>query len=539
VNTRARRLPIVIAAALTLVGCIRIASTYRVFSNTYDEPAHLAAGMEWWSRGEYTYEEQHPPLARIAVAMGPYLNGVRSIGEPSMWNEGYRLLDSGERYRTTLALARLGILPFFVLGCAAVFLWARWLGGEIAGAAAVGLFSLMPPVLAHAGMATTDFALAATLGALFLAFSWWLERPGAIGRGALLGLAGAAALCAKFSSIPYFGLTVLLVLLARVAMPATGLSRWPLAGNPTRVALAVAATGIAGFVATWAVYRFSLLPVRGIPLPLREIVDGIRQVAEHNDEGHQTYLLGRTSSSGSAFFFPVVLLVKTPLALLASAGAGVSLLVRRWWRLREPRLIDPILASLGVLGAAMAANINLGVRYVLPLYVMLAVIASMGITALWRGRGVGRVVAALLVAWLAVDSARAHPDYLAYFNELARRDPGAFAADSDLDWGQDVDRLAAEARRRGIADSLTVAVFRSGTRAEELLPNARFIGSTRGREFEGWLAISETWYRVGKGAGTAPVRFSDSAFFAMLDRYQPVARIGKSIRLYELSRPSR
>ena len=48
-----------------------IASTYRAFNQTNDESAHLAAGLEWLSRGAFTYEKQHPPLGRIAAAIGP------------------------------------------------------------------------------------------------------------------------------------------------------------------------------------------------------------------------------------------------------------------------------------------------------------------------------------------------------------------------------------------------------------------------------------------------------------------------------------
>ena len=42
----------------------RIVATYPVFNHTFDEPAHLATGMEWLDRGTYTWEPQHPPLAR-------------------------------------------------------------------------------------------------------------------------------------------------------------------------------------------------------------------------------------------------------------------------------------------------------------------------------------------------------------------------------------------------------------------------------------------------------------------------------------------
>src|SRR5216683_7341492 len=60
------------------LGTLPIIGTYLVFSHTFDEPAHIAAGMELLDRGTFTYEQQHPPLARLAVAVGPYLLGARS-----------------------------------------------------------------------------------------------------------------------------------------------------------------------------------------------------------------------------------------------------------------------------------------------------------------------------------------------------------------------------------------------------------------------------------------------------------------------------
>ena len=54
--------------ALTAFGSARIVSTYNVFSHTQDEPAHIACGMEYLSKGVYRYEAQHPPLARVAAA---------------------------------------------------------------------------------------------------------------------------------------------------------------------------------------------------------------------------------------------------------------------------------------------------------------------------------------------------------------------------------------------------------------------------------------------------------------------------------------
>src|SRR5215469_13145931 len=101
--------------ALILLGSIRIAATYTVFNHTFDEPAHIACGMEWLDKGAYTWEPQHPPLARVAGALGPYLMGIRSQNTPrvdiySMTYEGLGVLFNGGRSDQAMSLSRLGIV---------------------------------------------------------------------------------------------------------------------------------------------------------------------------------------------------------------------------------------------------------------------------------------------------------------------------------------------------------------------------------------------------------------------------------------------
>ena len=165
-----------VALAITLAGALALAATYQTFSNTLDEPAHIAAGVEWLS-GRYDYDAQRPPLGRIAAGMGPYLQGERVSSASSPAEDGARILGRGAHYRTTLALARLGELPFFILLCAVVWGWGRRLTDERGAAIATVLAATNPSLLAHAGLATTDIALAATVVAALFAFVVWLDKP--------------------------------------------------------------------------------------------------------------------------------------------------------------------------------------------------------------------------------------------------------------------------------------------------------------------------------------------------------------------------
>ena len=94
---RRQRSPAVLpllAAVFAVAGATQVVATYGVFSSTYGEPLHVAAGMEFLSRGTYTYEVRHPPFARAVAALGPYLDGVRSFGHPNQYTEHYIPADS-------------------------------------------------------------------------------------------------------------------------------------------------------------------------------------------------------------------------------------------------------------------------------------------------------------------------------------------------------------------------------------------------------------------------------------------------------------
>ena len=75
--------------------------------------------MEWLDNGAYTCELVHPPLARVAVALGPYLSGLHWPGSPVTYEdwrgEGNVILSGHGNYVRNLTLARISILPFLAL----------------------------------------------------------------------------------------------------------------------------------------------------------------------------------------------------------------------------------------------------------------------------------------------------------------------------------------------------------------------------------------------------------------------------------------
>jgi hypothetical protein len=239
---------------LIAIATVRIVSTYAVFNHTSDEPVHVACGMEWLDKGVYTYEPQHPPLARVFAALGPYLSGRRTEGKKSFWVEGLTILYHGNQYQRNLSLARLGILPFFWIAALVVYFWARRYAGETEAAIAVLLFTFLPPVLAHAGLATTDMALTAFTGASFLSALIWIDRPSAASA-SLFGACTGLAVLSKFSALPFIpsAMAAAVVVYLFVERPsAAKLTQTVLKLLPSFL-LAI----LAGAIVIWAGYRFS------------------------------------------------------------------------------------------------------------------------------------------------------------------------------------------------------------------------------------------------------------------------------------------
>jgi 4-amino-4-deoxy-L-arabinose transferase-like glycosyltransferase len=515
-----------VAVAFVLLGTMRIVATYRELSETVDEVDHIGAGMEWFSPGTYTFELSHPPLARIAAAAGPFLLGIRSQHQANQWYEGRRVLYADNAYRRNLTAARLGMLPFFFL--AAFFVWriGCTLFNPSVALGAVACFTLLPPVLAHFGLATTDGPLFTMFAASIYAMIRWLRAPNAR-TGLAVGVAVGLAVVAKFSALLFLGIAAVMLLTARLW--SMGIRTWPWRRSLASFALA----GLAAFIVAWAAYRFSLGTVRGIPVPLSEIPKGIRQLADHNRYGHPAYFLGQVRAHGVWYFFPVVIAIKTPIAALALAAVGFAVLSRRAGQMRSWERLVPMVIVVAVLAVSMGAGLNIGVRHVLPVYVGIALAAGVAwqwLWARWEARGV-RVALIAGTTALSIGTFSIHPDYLAYFNALAGRDPSRLVADSDLDWGQDLFRLARAVRAQRV-DTLKFAYIGTADLSPIVgVPVEYWDGEGRPN---GWVAVAETWYRRGNitfRRGEYQMR-PDAMFW--LDSAGTLTRVGKGIRLYHV-----
>ncbi len=309
------RYALLLVLCLAGIGSARIISTYNVFSTTGDEPAHVACGLEYLTRHVYLYETQHPPLTRAMIALLPYLSGTRTQGKDRFQTEGWAVITYQNHPERTVFLMRLGNLPFFLLGCLVVFYWTRRYAGAATGVIAVGLFTLIPTVLAHAGLATTDMGLAACLCAAFFAMLVWAEEPAPV-RGVVFGLCTATALLSKFTAIGFLPAAAAVAFLFYLAAERPGVAKLIQLARERAASFGIAAAVC--LFGIWAMFFFSVgkVPYWNVTLPAWQYFDGIRVAMLHNRMGHPAYLLGEPRTFGWWYYFPVALAVKTPIAML-------------------------------------------------------------------------------------------------------------------------------------------------------------------------------------------------------------------------------
>lgn len=378
------------------------------------------------------------------------------------------------------------------------------LAGPIASIVATGLFAFDPTFLAHAPLLKNDVAI--TLFFLLAAtFAWRVGLRASWLNVSLLALTCGAAVTTKFSGVLVAPMLTLVILLRAVmAEPWNVLGRNLLSRGKRLLAatLILVFFGLVGYVSIWAAYGFRYRAVVGSDRPLnftnltlevaRFKLMGRKQGTEPTFEelwthprdlttdfvnllndrrllpeawlagflythGHNqsrsSFFLGEVRLLGTPAYFPVAILVKTSTAgvvafLLALAG-GVVLLRRRS---RTPADDIAILAfaipAFVYLAFALSANLNLGVRHILPLLPTLFILAGVVATRFADSWRKAAIPGALLLA-AALEVVPAWPNYLAFFNLPAGGERGGLwlLGDSNLDWGQDLPALADWQRR--------------------------------------------------------------------------------------------
>ncbi|XVU23911.1 ArnT family glycosyltransferase [Actinoplanes sp. CA-054009] len=435
-------------------------------SPTIDEPVYVGTAAVYAQQHSLRYNPEHPPLAKLFMAAGMAFEDARLDagyqGNQSLLGR-HLLYESGNNPFRLMLAARLPIIVLTLLFGLVVLFFARDLAGPWAGLVALGLYSFSPDLIAHGALATLDVPAAG----LVLTTFWLLWRAREKPRLylPLAGVALGAALATRASTLPAVPIALLLALLPL----RTGGKVW---GKKVLIAAGV---GVIAVATVWAVYlavdprlRFTTptgitnpgglhgLAVDLLPFP-KAYRDGVLIQFRFERQTFNGFLFGEAYKGSLWYYLPAALLIKTPLGMIALWVAGtVTMLVKKWIAGLYTLLPAGVLMLVAMTGAR-----DYGSRYVIFMPMFLAVVAGTVMLIRWKWAW---IPTAVLVAFVAVSSLRTFPYYLPYSNEAFGGTANTHnnLHDSNVDWGQDLPRLAATLREKYAGEKVWLVYKGSG-----------------------------------------------------------------------------
>jgi hypothetical protein len=408
-----------------------------------------------------------------------------------------------------ILIARLMMVALLLATCLTVYALARTLFGPPAALLALFLATFSPTLLAHGRLVTTDMPVALAAALVLLTFARLLQRM--TWPRLLAGAAALAVLSlVKFSwPIVLIGPAAMIAItLIRNAPLESTLLRHNADGTAAvqllrsrseragAVVLACAFMSLTTWAAIWTCYgwRFRMIPVAASDTPAARAADDAAASHDYAEAWHvlltepggpvkrarlaltdwarfhrllpeaylygfsyalrsaearDSYFMGQYSSVGRPAYFPLAFAIKTPIATMLLLAAGfLALICKPELRRRQPVLLWGLLAFVAAYAAtAITSKINIGHRHLLPLYPLFCVVAGAAVTWLTLPRLRWAIPA--VAAWLVGANLWIHPHYLSYFNELIGGPSNGhkYLLDSNIDWGQDLKRLARYARQ--------------------------------------------------------------------------------------------
>jgi hypothetical protein len=478
---------------------------------------------------------------RMPEARDP--RGTRSpITEYIAFGVGDDLMYSGKLpYWRMLISARVALLIFPVLTLLFTYRLGRWIASPAVGAAAAVFLSFDPTFLGHSSWVGTDSAGAAGFVAGVYYGLRFFARP-SWSRAMVFAVVLGLAISCKYSCV---------LLIPVLAVDAGLRARWRWSAPPKPLPRLVQLAAIAGvaLVVLWATFLFDVGPMRiqamfkdepiwtrlpaaviETPVPMPSLWLGYLFLITRSAHGHPTYLNGAVSFRGWWYYFPEALLVKQSLAFLtASAIAIVLLFLRRRWTLRSTLLLAPCALYLAI---GMSSHYQLGIRHLLPILPLMYVFVAMQpLRARWQA------LLAALVLIGGIETAWIHPDYVAYFNAAVGGPAHGerYLIDSNLDWGQDVNRLAEWLKTAPEAKGRAYSMRVFGA-SGDLLKTLGLDPAAADAKPHGLFAISKNFshrlFNAERLDGGRGVQLGDD--YTWVTKYPRVKRIGYSIDVYDL-----
>jgi len=572
VPTRCSTRSVRVAVAVLLTGqWFMLAGLAILHSPTYGEVPALASALWHWETGDFTPFRVNPPLVRmwaaIPVLIVPHTTNWERmhdvLGDRCEFDLGEDfILANGASSQGLFVLARMMCLPLTVLGGWVCWKWASELYGARGGVQTLALWCASPMILGHGALITPDVP-AATFGVLAAyCLSRWYQCPTGP-RVAALGLTCGAALLTKATWLillplcpvlwgglallhrshpgrsrlqEALGLSIALGVALLVVNIGYGLERTllrlgepqfvsrSLGGDPYRQGRLVGGNRFAG---GW-------LGDLRIPLP-EDFLLGVDIQRRDFEIGEPAYRNGVWQEAGSTDFYLRALGAKTPEPSLVLMCLGIALLIGRAgaWRSAELFVCVPALAVLALVSSQTGLNGHS--RYAIPALPFLLILGgSVGTQDRdSRFQRALKRLAPVLIVTSSVMTAFTYPHLISYSNTWsgAGRHLSPVLLGSDCDWNQDLVFLRRWIRCHSRDEDVQLALSPGAVPGavgltSRLVPLS---DSPRGAQGSGGRSANYLAVSVNRLFG----RYHE---FGHLQGAQPVARIGHTIVVFDVSR---
>ncbi len=551
-----------IAAALFALFSLQVVGGMWDNSATYDEVAHLPAGYSYIKKGDYRFNPEHPPFAKIFAAIPLLFMFIPSIEENPHWDSDnewkfgrYFLYSSGIDADRALFYGRIMMALLALCLAFLVFTWSKELYGIKAGVFSIFLFACEPNLIANSQVIHTDLGFSLFM-ASSLYFLWKAMVNSSKAKFMMAGLFLGLALATKFTALillPFFFLFIVLSLLERAGAiissgsPFKEKDRASFRQHLYFILFAFPLFILIAFLVLAICYGFS---------SIGRYIDGLAFVWNHNRRGNPAFLFGSYSDFGWWYYFPLALLIKTPIPIIIFFLLSISLFVKDGLKLFIRKGSHPenardkypggeshcsnelylLLSIFLFILLCLFSSINIGIRHILPIYPLIMIFCGRITGYLFTSAKKLFVTTALMI-WLALSSLFIFPYHLSYFNELVMGPSQGYKylVDSSLDWGQDLIRLKKFLNSEG-EDSLILSYLGSADPnyygiKYQYLPG---YGLNHPQDYE--ITFKEKEFIAISATNLQSVFFNLHDTYDWLKEKDPYARIGYTIFVYEISK---
>ncbi len=532
-------------------------------SPTYDELAHLAAGVNLYRHLDYRQYHVNPPIAKFCFTP---LAAISNLEVPKLDSEaldrsrpemdiGDQVLElNQEKALQELLYARGLAVLLSSTGCVLMYFLLSNLYDTTVGLAGAILWSFTPMIIGHGSLITAD--VPATLAVLLCLIQTlnWRKHP-SIQSSILLGISLGIGLCTKFTllilvgAIAVFAFTLHVDEALFVKRTVKSLERLGIVASTAMLLVWLIFLGD-GFGRRLSSVTFdsslmqmihsnvcAVVPSIWIPLP-EQYLEGIdTQLLDHTTEDQPTFFMGTWYSGKPLGLYAVGILLKSPIALTALLVLRfVDMVVIPPNRIEQRNTLLLLLPGFILLFILeMQSQFQTPVRYAIPA-LMLFVGWSLGVLRsaggqLPRWATFRRYAGMLLIALYTVEGSSGFSDPIAYFNVASGGSNNGFRQlpGSNVEWGQNLAEFKRYQSKYRDEKLYVWVVARDAVLDFYLGEHTRFYGNRYG--FHG---TEEHAFRPGYYLVEGTHLMDQSRASAELRKLNPIDRIGSAYFVYRI-----